>query len=179
MESCASVKLKWGVSSWTTKGLSNASLGTGFSSTTRAYAGRSRTGYSHAQGMRARVRQLDIGWRQRGYRLGFGICIAQGYATLGAIGFEGRWDYAAIGTVTNLAARLCGEARERPRRLPRGRAPHLWNASGQERVCDGCDEKIDPQDKAVWGIAVRDWGVLYLHATCYELWEAERLTLPT
>ena len=41
-------------------------------------------------------------------------------------------------------------------RLPRGRAPHLWNASGQERICDGCDEKIDPQDKAVWGIAVRD-----------------------
>src|SRR5262249_15869624 len=36
---------------------------------------------------------------------------AQGYATLGAIGFEGRWDYGAIGTVTNLAARLCGEAR--------------------------------------------------------------------
>ena len=39
-----------------------------------------------------------------------GIGIAQGYATLGAIGFEGRWDYGAIGTVTNLAARLCGEA---------------------------------------------------------------------
>ena len=36
--------------------------------------------------------------------------VAQGYATLGAIGFEGRWDYGAIGTVTNLAARLCGEA---------------------------------------------------------------------
>jgi len=39
-----------------------------------------------------------------------GIGIAQGYATIGAIGFEGRWDYGAIGTVTNLAARLCGEA---------------------------------------------------------------------
>ena len=37
--------------------------------------------------------------------------IAQGYATIGAIGFEGRWDYGAIGTVTNLAARLCGEAK--------------------------------------------------------------------
>jgi class 3 adenylate cyclase len=36
--------------------------------------------------------------------------VAQGYATLGTIGFEGRWDYAAIGNVTNLAARLCGEA---------------------------------------------------------------------
>src|SRR5256885_15376210 len=40
-----------------------------------------------------------------------GVGIAQGYATIGAIGFEGRWDYGAIGTVTNLAARLCGEAR--------------------------------------------------------------------
>ena len=40
-----------------------------------------------------------------------GIGIAQGYATIGAVGFEGRWDYGAIGTVTNLAARLCGEAK--------------------------------------------------------------------
>ena len=42
--------------------------------------------------------------------MSLGIGIAQGYATIGAIGFEGRWDYSAIGTVTNLAARLCGEA---------------------------------------------------------------------
>jgi hypothetical protein len=63
-------------------------------------------------------------------------------------------------------------------RLPRGRAPDLWHASGQERVCDGCDEKIDSQDTAVWGITVRDWGVLYFHATYYQLWKAERLTLP-
>src|SRR5256886_15299726 len=40
-----------------------------------------------------------------------GVGIAQGYATIGAIGFEGRWDYGAIGTVANLAARLCGEAK--------------------------------------------------------------------
>jgi class 3 adenylate cyclase len=40
-----------------------------------------------------------------------GVGIAQGYATIGAIGFEGRWDYGAIGTVTNLAARLCAEAK--------------------------------------------------------------------
>ena len=45
-----------------------------------------------------------------GYDLDLGIGIAQGYATLGAIGFEGRFDYGAIGSVTNLAARLCGEA---------------------------------------------------------------------
>ena len=44
-------------------------------------------------------------------RPGLGVGIAQGYATIGAIGFEGRWDYGAIGTVTNLAARLCGEAK--------------------------------------------------------------------
>jgi adenylate cyclase len=50
-------------------------------------------------------------WHKRGFALGVGIGIAEGYATIGAIGFEGRWDYGAIGTVTNLAARLCGEAR--------------------------------------------------------------------
>jgi class 3 adenylate cyclase len=51
-------------------------------------------------------------WKKRsGHELGLGVGIAQGYATLGAIGFEGRWDYAAIGNVTNLAARLCSEAR--------------------------------------------------------------------
>ena len=49
-------------------------------------------------------------WRKRGWDLALGVGIAQGYATIGAIGFEGRLDYGAIGTVTNLAARLCGEA---------------------------------------------------------------------
>ena len=63
-----------------------------------------------ALAMREHMRRLDVGWRKRGYELGIGIGIAQGYATIGAIGFEGRWDYGAIGTVTNLAARLCGEA---------------------------------------------------------------------
>ena len=48
-----------------------------------------------------------------GYALGFGVGIAGGYATIGTIGFEGRLDYGAIGTVTNLAARLCGEAKDR------------------------------------------------------------------
>jgi class 3 adenylate cyclase len=64
-----------------------------------------------ALAMRQRVDELMVAWTKRGYELGFGIGIAQGYATLGAIGFEGRWDYGAIGTVTNLAARLCGEAK--------------------------------------------------------------------
>ncbi|MGH8673746.1 MAG: PAS-domain containing protein [Burkholderiales bacterium] len=49
-------------------------------------------------------------WKKRGYALGFGVGVAGGYATIGTIGFEGRLDYGAIGTVTNLAARLCGEA---------------------------------------------------------------------
>jgi class 3 adenylate cyclase len=61
--------------------------------------------------MRDRVTELCATWRKRGYELALGIGIAQGYATIGAIGFEGRWDYGAIGTVTNLAARLCGEAK--------------------------------------------------------------------
>jgi len=63
-----------------------------------------------ALAMRERVQQLVMDWRKRGYDLGLKIGIAQGYATIGAIGFEGRWDYGAIGNVTNLAARLCGEA---------------------------------------------------------------------
>jgi class 3 adenylate cyclase len=64
-----------------------------------------------ALAMRDQVQELSIRWRKRGYDLHFGVGIAQGYATIGAIGFEGRWDYGAIGTVTNLAARLCGEAK--------------------------------------------------------------------
>ena len=66
-----------------------------------------------AVAMRAQVDELLVKWRKRGYDLDFGVGIAQGYATIGAIGFEGRMDYGAIGTVTNLAARLCGEARPR------------------------------------------------------------------
>ena len=61
--------------------------------------------------MREGVAELGEKWRKNGHELGFGVGIAQGYATLGPIGFEGRFDYTAIGTVVNLAARLCGEAR--------------------------------------------------------------------
>jgi len=64
-----------------------------------------------AVAMRKRVDELLVRWRKRGYDLDFGVGVAQGYATIGAIGFEGRLDYGAIGTVTNLAARLCGEAK--------------------------------------------------------------------
>ena len=51
-------------------------------------------------------------WRSNGFDIGLGIGIATGYATLGAVGYEGRWEYAAIGTVCNLAARLCAEAKD-------------------------------------------------------------------
>jgi adenylate cyclase len=64
-----------------------------------------------ALAMRERVRELTIKWRKLGYPLDFGVGIAQGYATIGAIGFEGRWEYGAIGSVPNLAARLCSEAK--------------------------------------------------------------------
>jgi len=64
-----------------------------------------------AVAMRERAGELAAMWRKRGHQLDFGVGIAQGYATLGKIGFEGRFDYGAIGTVTNLASRLCDEAR--------------------------------------------------------------------
>jgi adenylate cyclase len=63
-----------------------------------------------AVGMRQRMRELTETWRKSMHQLDFGVGIAQGYATAGVIGFEGRVDYAAIGSVTNLAARLCAEA---------------------------------------------------------------------
>jgi adenylate cyclase len=77
-----------------------------------------------ALAMREGVQALAIGWRKRGYDLAFGVGIAQGYATIGAIGFEGRWDYGAIGIVTNLAARLCGEAKPGQILISR----RLWSA---------------------------------------------------
>jgi class 3 adenylate cyclase/putative methionine-R-sulfoxide reductase with GAF domain len=61
--------------------------------------------------MRAAIGGLIEKWRDLGHDLGFGIGIAHGFATLGTIGFEGRRDYAAIGTVSNVASRLCDEAK--------------------------------------------------------------------
>ena len=63
-----------------------------------------------ALAMQDRVAGLSASWRKRGHELALGIGIAVGYATLGQIGFEGRFDYGAVGNVVNLAARLCGEA---------------------------------------------------------------------
>lgn len=61
--------------------------------------------------MQKRIGELSDGWRKRGHELALGIGIAVGFATLGQIGFEGRFDYGAVGSVVNLAARLCAEAR--------------------------------------------------------------------
>jgi adenylate cyclase len=61
--------------------------------------------------MRDQVAKLAAGWRSQGHELGFGIGIAHGYATLGCVGFEGRFQYSATGTVPNLASRLCDQAR--------------------------------------------------------------------
>jgi class 3 adenylate cyclase len=66
-----------------------------------------------ALAMRDRAGELSDGWRKRGYDLGLGAGIAVGHATLGRIGFEGRYDYGALGTVTSLAARLSDEASAR------------------------------------------------------------------
>jgi adenylate cyclase len=65
-----------------------------------------------AAAMRLAVNDLATGWRRRGHAIGFGVGIAQGYATIGQVGFRDRYEYSAIGTVTNLAARLCAEAKD-------------------------------------------------------------------
>jgi adenylate cyclase len=61
--------------------------------------------------MRDAIGALTEAWHRWGHDIGFGIGIAHGFATLGTIGFEGRFDYAAIGTVSNIASRLCDEAK--------------------------------------------------------------------
>ena len=63
-----------------------------------------------ALAMQNRIKSLQESWKKRGFELGAGIGMATGFATLGVIGFEERCDYTAIGSVTNLAARLCAEA---------------------------------------------------------------------
>jgi class 3 adenylate cyclase len=65
-----------------------------------------------AVALRNAMRPHLVEWRSHGFDIGLGIGIATGYATIGAVGYEGRWEYAAIGTVCNLAARLCAEAKD-------------------------------------------------------------------
>jgi class 3 adenylate cyclase len=112
-----------------------------------------------AAAMRTRVRSLAEAWARQGHDLALGIGISQGYATLGRIGFDGRHDYAAIGSVTNLAARLCADAepwqvlvtervlasagsrvRRRPRRPGAARlqpsGPHVQRAGARQHPGD-------------------------------------------
>jgi adenylate cyclase len=60
--------------------------------------------------LRERMRELGVGWKLSGYELDCGMGIAEGYATMGRVGFEGRFDYRAVGSVVNLASRLCAAA---------------------------------------------------------------------
>ena len=88
--------------------------------------------------MRAAIGELIEKWRKLGHDIGFGIGIAHGFATLGTIGFEGRFDYAAIGTVSNVASRLCDEAKPgqiliSPRVLDGSREGH--NGRTSRRFC--------------------------------------------
>ncbi len=81
-----------------------------------------------ALAMRDKMGDLTVRWHKRGFDLSMGIGLAQGYATIGAIGFEARWEYGAIGTVMNLASRLCGEAKSGQILLPQrllGMIEHL------------------------------------------------------
>src|SRR5256886_7827271 len=75
------------------------------------FADHTRRAVKMAVEMRDIIGALTERWRNRGHSLGCGVGIALGYATLGQIGFEQRLEYAAIGSVTNLASRLCDEAR--------------------------------------------------------------------
>ena len=62
--------------------------------------------------MQAAVQSLVFGWRAKGHAIGFGVGIAMGPAIVGTVGYEGRIDYTAIGSVVNLASRLCGSAKD-------------------------------------------------------------------
>ncbi|MEM7406465.1 MAG: adenylate/guanylate cyclase domain-containing protein [Pseudomonadota bacterium] len=68
------------------------------------------TAVTLALAMRAGVADLQVGWNRRGYGLGFGVGVATGFATIGIVGFEGRFDYTANGNAVNLASRLCDHA---------------------------------------------------------------------
>jgi adenylate cyclase len=89
-----------------------------------------------ALAMRAALSQLASGWRKRGHDLGFGVGIASGYATIGTIGFEHRLDHGAIGPATNLAARLCGEAKNMQILIPPRVLAKVEGRIDVEPVCE-------------------------------------------
>ena len=85
-----------------------------------------------AIGIRDEVRELASRWLRLGHTLGLGVGLAQGYATLGRIGYEGRFDYAAIGSVTNMAARLCDVAEP-------------WQILATDRVLAAVEDLVDAE----------------------------------
>src|SRR5207302_5278029 len=89
-----------------------------------------------ALAMRAAAQGLLQSWRRHGHDLGFGVGISQGYATLGQIGFAERMDYTAIGTVTNLAARLCDEAKDGQILISRRVATAVEDSARLEEIGD-------------------------------------------
>ena len=106
--------------------------------------------------MQRSVQDLIIGWRAHGHRIGFGVGLAMGPATVGRIGYEGRFDYTAIGGVVNLAARLCASAADREILLDakvaetiEGRRPLIPLGM---RALKGYDEEL-----AVFGISFEKW----------------------
>jgi hypothetical protein len=86
--------------------------------------------------IRDAIGSLTETWRRLGHEIGFGIGIAHGFATLGTNGFEGRFDYAAIGTVSNVASRLCDEATNpyKPESVDEGGECREGRASRRVRV---------------------------------------------
>ena len=78
-----------------------------------------------------------------GLEIGFGIGIAHGFATLGTIGYEGRFDFAAIGTVSNVASRLCDEAKPGQILISRRVLTKVENAVRQEKVQQGVSYRLD------------------------------------
>jgi GAF domain-containing protein len=86
--------------------------------------------------MRAAAQELLRSWRRQGHDIGFGVGISQGYATLGQIGFAERMDYTAIGTVTNLAARLCAEAKDEQILVSRRVAIAVEDSAALEEIGD-------------------------------------------
>jgi class 3 adenylate cyclase len=89
-----------------------------------------------AVAMREAAGPLLKDWRRQGHDIGFGVGISQGYATLGQIGFAERMDYTAIGTVTNLAARLCGEAKDGQILISRRVATAVEDTASLEEIGD-------------------------------------------
>src|SRR5580704_2538156 len=89
-----------------------------------------------AVAMREAAAEVIKTWRRHGHDIGFGVGISQGYATLGQIGFAERMDYTAIGTVTNLAARLCGEAKDGQILVSRRVATAVEEAASLEEIGD-------------------------------------------